>query len=286
MDRADRAGLGVAVVAHVALFALLSLQIAQTSGTLESKPVEIVMSDEFADISSAPDPSREAPATKRGEVEGPAEPTAPPPAEDLPPAPRPEPVPAPAPQPAPAPKPAPQPVKKPAKPDPKPTKPNPKPQAKPARPATAPPRDRSDRRRPDRPVRPTGRLDRIDEGLNTRDTPSTSTRQQAQATGPARQTINAAIGNEIRPYWRPPSGVDVERLVTKIRFELNEDGSLAGEPQILGQTGKTASNAPQMRLHAENAIRAIKRAAPFRLPRENYAQWKTWTFDFDARLTE
>ncbi|MGF7150961.1 outer membrane biosynthesis protein TonB [Sphingomonas zeicaulis] len=289
MDKADRTGLGIAVVAHVALFGLLSLHIAQTSVKLESKPVEVVLSDDFADISSAPDPSSEAPATRRGEVEGPVEPTPPPPAEDLPPAPRPEPVPAPAPEPAPAPKPAPTPAKKPVerKPDPKPTpKPSPRPQAKPAKPATAPPRDQSDRRRPDKPVRPTGRLAGITDGLNTRDNPSTSTRHQAQTSGQARQTINAAIGNEIRPYWRPPSGVDVEKLITKIRFELNEDGSLAGEPQILGQTGKTASNTPQMRLHAENAIRAIKRAAPFKLPRENYAQWKTWTFDFDARLTE
>lgn len=283
MDKADRTGLGVAVVAHVALFALLSLHIAQTSVTLERQPVEVVLSDDFADISSAPDASSETPATKRGEVEGPVEPTPPPPAEELSPAPRPEAVPAPAPQPAPAPRPAPQPTKKPVerKPDPK---PSPKPQAKPAQKPT-PPRDQSDRRRPDKPVRPTGRLARIADGLNMRDNPSTSTRQQAQTSGPARQTINAAIGNEIRPYWRPPSGVDVERLVTTIRFELNEDGSLADEPKVLKQTGETASNAPQMKLHAENAVRAIKRAAPFKLPRENYAQWKTWTFDFDARLT-
>ena len=291
MDSADRTGLGVAVVAHVALFALLSLQIAQTSVKLEPKPVEVVLSDDFADISSAPDPSREAPATKRGEVEGPVEPP-PPPVEELPPEPRPEPVPVP--QPAPAPKPSPQPVKKPVepkpRPEPKPTpkpipKPSPKPEAKPAQKPT-PPRDTADRRRPDRAVKPTGRLAGITDGLHTRDNSSTSTRQQAQTAGQARQTINAAIGNEIRPYWRPPSGVDVEKLVTKIRFELNEDGSLAGEPKILSQTGETASNAPQMRLHAENAVRAIKRAAPFKLPRESYAQWKTWTFDFDARLTQ
>lgn len=292
MDKAERTGLGVAVVAHGALFALLSLHIAQTTVKLESKPVEVVLSDDFADISSAPDPSREEPATRRGEVEGPVEPTPPPPVEELPPAPRPEPVPvpAPAPKPVPVPKPAPQPVKKPVerKPEPKPVptpRPSPKPQSKPAQKPT-PLRDTSDRRRPDRAVKPTGRLAGITDGLNSRDNSSTSTRQQAQATGPARQTINAAIGNEIRPYWRPPSGVDVEKLVTKIRFELNEDGTLAAEPEILGQTGKTASNTPQMRLHAENAIRAIKRAAPFKLPRENYAQWKTWTFDFDARLTQ
>ena len=87
--------------------------------------------------------------------------------------------------------------------------------------------------------------------------------------------------------WRKaaPQGVDAERLVTVLAFDLNPDGSLSGRPRVVSQTGVTASNSPQKELHAERAIRAVQLAAPFDLPPEYYEAWKRVTsFRFDRNL--
>jgi len=284
MDRTEGAGLGIAVAGHLALLGLLSIGFlaAPKPIRLEPPPVEVVLTDDVGLVSAAPDASDEEPAAKLAEVEGPVEPNQPPPPQELPPAPRPEIIPpAPAPRPAPVPKPAPTPARRvpPARPaPPAPAK------AAPARPAPAPARPPA--AKPARNVRPTGRLDGITSGLNDRPSTSISTKPKAATVGQAKKTINAAIGQEIKPHWKIPSGVDVEKLVTRIRFQLNEDGTLAGEPVVLSQSGETASNATQKKRHAENAIKAIKLAAPFKLDPQYYDQWRTWTFDFDARLNQ
>lgn len=64
-------------------------------------------------------------------------------------------------------------------------------------------------------------------------------------------------------------------LVTILAFELKEDGSLKGRPRVIGQSGETPANAPQKDLHAERAVRAVQKAAPFDLPPEYYNAWKS-----------
>jgi hypothetical protein len=101
--------------------------------------------------------------------------------------------------------------------------------------------------------------------------------------GPAEQaSLEQAINRQLKPHWSAPSGVDAERLVTVLAWELNEDGSLKGPPRVVSQSGVTDSNRPQAPLHAERAIRAVQLAAPFDLPPEFYDKWKrirTWRFD-------
>jgi len=72
--------------------------------------------------------------------------------------------------------------------------------------------------------------------------------------------------------------------VTIVRFRLNPDGSLNGDPQVVSQSGITASNETQKGRHAEQAIRAIRLAAPFDLPPQFYDHWKVITSRFDRRL--
>lgn len=109
------------------------------------------------------------------------------------------------------------------------------------------------------------------------------TRIPASEIGPsARASLVQRISRQIKPHWNAPSGVDAELLVTVLAFELNEDGSLKGRPRIVSQSGETRSNRPQKTLHAERAIRAVQRAAPFDLPSEYYNAWKSisqWRFD-------
>ena len=69
-----------------------------------------------------------------------------------------------------------------------------------------------------------------------------------------------------------------------VRFRLNKDGSLAGSPTIVSQSGVTPTNETQKARHAEQAIRAVRLAAPFDLPDQFYDKWKTINSTFDRRL--
>jgi hypothetical protein len=63
---------------------------------------------------------------------------------------------------------------------------------------------------------------------------------------------------------------------------MNADGSLAGRPKVVRQSGINDANRAQAGIHAERAIRAVQLAAPFKLPPEFYDKWKyirDWRFD-------
>lgn len=269
MDRAERAGLGVAVAGHVALFGILSVGFLATPNPLDLKqqPIEVTLTDEVGLVSAAPEPVRVAPAPKLAEIQGPVEPV-----EVAEPEPAPQPTPAPVPAPAPRPKPKPTPVKAVAK---------PAPTSKPR-----PVADARERRRPDRAVpKPTGALAGIARGLTDRPSNSRSTTPPAATAGPAvKASLAAELVRQLRPHWRSPSGADIDQLRTTVRVRLARDGSLAGEPVILRQTGVTDSNRAQAAVHAERAIKAVKLAAPFNFPAEFYDAWKTISPVFDKRL--
>ncbi|MBY8822220.1 cell envelope biogenesis protein TolA [Sphingomonas colocasiae] len=287
MDRAEQTGLGVAVVGHVVLFGLLSVGFLATPNPLDlkQKPIEVTLADEVALESTAPVASQEEPAAKLAEEEGPVEPTPPP--EPVPePAPAPKPVPRPAPTPpAPAPKPTPKPVPaKPAPPKPAPPKPTPAP-AKPAPAKPAPAKPAPAAKPQPKPARPTGRLAGLVDGLTDRPTQSRVTTPPAAVAGPAVQaSLAAEIRRQLKPHWRAPTGADAEQLRTIVEARLSKDGDIIGEPRVIGQTGVTDSNRSQAELHKERAIKAVKLAAPFKLPPEYYDAWNVIKPAFDKRL--
>ncbi len=110
----------------------------------------------------------------------------------------------------------------------------------------------------------------------------------AAAIGPAVQSaLTGAISRQLKPKWAVPQGVDTERLVTVLSWNLNRDGSLAGAPVVLRQEGINDANRPQAARHAEQAVRAVQLAAPFNLPPEYYDAWKrVASFRFDKRLSQ
>ena len=72
-----------------------------------------------------------------------------------------------------------------------------------------------------------------------------------------------------------------------LTWNLNKDGSLAGTPRVVRQTGVNDTNQAQASRHAEQAIRAVQLAAPFDLPEEYYEGWKRIaSFNFDRRLSQ
>ena len=108
----------------------------------------------------------------------------------------------------------------------------------------------------------------------------------AAAFGPAESaSLQQAIARQLKPHWVLPQGPDVEKLVTIVRFRLNPDGSLAGEPQVVSQSGVTPTNEAQKARHGEQAIRAVRLAAPFQLPAQFYDKWKLVNSRFDYRLS-
>jgi len=97
----------------------------------------------------------------------------------------------------------------------------------------------------------------------------------------AKASLREAINRQIKPYWQPPSGADADELRTYLTFDLNPDGTLAGEPRLMRQSGVTDANKPQASRHVELAMRAVRRAAPFDLPPKYYNAWKhitNWEF--------
>lgn len=122
------------------------------------------------------------------------------------------------------------------------------------------------------------------------DSTSTSeTRVPASKIGAgAKASLVQAIARRIKPKWQPPSGQDVDQITTYLRFRLNPDGSLAGRPEVVRQTGINDVNRAQASRHAEQAIRAVQLAAPFDdLPPEYYEAWKNITsFSFDWKLSQ
>ena len=111
------------------------------------------------------------------------------------------------------------------------------------------------------------------------DTPSARNAPTSGSNAPmgaaAARALNAEITRQIKPFWRPPSGADAEKLVTLLSVRLDQNGAVIGRIEVIGQEGITASNRAQADLHAERAVQAVMRASPFRnLPPEYYDQWK------------
>ena len=120
---------------------------------------------------------------------------------------------------------------------------------------------------------------------------STTTRETrvpaSQIGASAKASLVQAIVRQLRPHWKPPSGPDVEKISTYLRFRLNEDGSLAGRPEFVRQTGVNDTNRAQADRHKELAIRAVQLAAPFDLPPEYYSAWKlVGPFEFNLDLAQ
>lgn len=110
----------------------------------------------------------------------------------------------------------------------------------------------------------------------------------AAAIGPAvRSALAGAISRQLKPKWVAPQGAEAELLVTILTWDLNPDGSLASAPRVVRQEGITDANRAQAARHAEQAVRAVRLAAPFNLPDEFYPAWKRVTaFRFDRKLSQ
>ncbi len=227
------------------------------------------------------------------------------------------PTPVPRPQPA---KPVPQataPRQQPLKPVPQPAKPKPQvraerpqpPKASPAQPKAAPQRPPAQIAAAQKPApqklgaskapaaqpsqanakavaRPTGRLSGLLAGISDRETESRSTARPAKVASAAVQaSLGAEIRRQLKPHWKAPTGADVELLRTQVTVTLAPNGAVASIGDVR-TSGETPSNRSQVKLHQEQAVRAVRLAAPFKLPSDFYDAWKVIRPTFDRRLSQ
>ena len=268
----ERIGLIIALAAHVALVALLVLRPPAPAPLPVPERMTVTLSDDVALTSTSPEPAAQ-PAPDEAPVLGEAPP---PPAPLVVPEPVVKPVPraASVPPPKPVARVVPPVIARPA------TKQAAKPSAQVRAPTTPP-------RRP--PTAAGGSRIGNDflKGVSGARANGTATNPPAAGIGPqVRSAISQAIARQLKPHWKIPQGPDVEQLVTVVRFRLNRDGTLAGTPEIVRQTGDTPANQAQKGRHAEQAIRAVRLAAPFNLPEEFYSGWQVVTSNFDRRLSQ
>ncbi len=313
MDRAERAGLGAALVGHAALAAIIlyGLFSPKPLPRLETPPVEVQLVTELAPVARAPKHEQSPPAPKPSPAPGfsapPPEPEPAPQPKPLPVPPKVEPKVVPKLVPTPVSKPTPKPLlPKPTPPKPAPAKPQPapRPMAKPVPPKPAllspvkPAQRGTSQPAPTKPVntKAAPRGSGLSRSIVEQPTASPAAKPvtPAPVLGPTaadilsiKKALGSEIGRQLKPRWKAPTGADIDQLVTILSWTLNKDGSLAGDPVFVSQSGVTDSNRAQAELHRENAIKAVRAAAPFKLPPEHYTYWKSViSFRFDKRLSQ
>lgn len=299
LTREEGWGLAISIAGHAALLAVLLLRPAADNVVIPPERVEVTISEDIGLRSASPDPLAKAAPDEAPDI-GEAAPAPAP----LPPQPVPRVIEAPKP-PAPPPVAKPEPrkplVRETAKPHPAPPKPTPprtsaidriaKPTATRSKPATkAAASSATPNKAATAPKKPGGSrfAEAFRQGTPGATSP-TGSGAPAATIGPQQvSALNAAIGRQLKPHWRgkAPEGAEAELLATKVRFRLNRDGSLAGEPQVVATTGQTDANQTQVARHQEQAVRAVRLAAPFDLPEALYDGWKVVTTNFDRKLSQ
>jgi outer membrane biosynthesis protein TonB len=307
-----RAGFTVSIIGHAAIlgFGLLAFASSKPleAEKIEALPVDLVTTAEVTDLlqgdksskvvpeekpQPAPSIEAKAPAPKPEEkpAEKPIEAVTPPP--PPPPPPEPEPKPEPEPEvaalpPAPDVRVEPEPAPVAEAPVPKPRPAPPKPEAKP---------------KPEPPKPPAVEAKKEEKEFNADDIAALLNKQDPAGGGtptpnPDPQTLGSIEGHEgaamtqseiaalkARLYrcWNPPVAVrEAGALVVEVRITLLPDGSLSGQPQIVGVS---MASDPLSQVAAEAAIRAVVQCAPFGdiLRPETYALWNQINFVFDPR---
>lgn len=275
MERAERYGLGVAAVGHVALFVALSLSL--FSARVPKPPVADTMDVQLVDkvglTSAAPKVAQEAPAPSVAPEQGPPTEAAPPPPA---PAPKPEPKPSP-PKPEPKPEVKPEPKPTPAKPEPKPAPEKP---AKPA-PQKQPPKKTglsSDFLKDlpkDTPGKEKPKGSRLGsdflKGLSAdKSTGKANAPRAAAVSAQSMASLGAAIIAQVkRCYQYPSGGTDIQRIVTVLDLRMTRDGRVSLATAV-DHEGISDTNRRYVSQMDDAAKRAVYQCAPLKLPPDLY----------------
>ena len=263
LRREESLGLALALAGHAVLFAWMVWQEPPPPPPLPER-MTVTISDEVGLTSAAPASQVEAAPDKGPEIG------------EAPPPPAPEPVQVAKPAPVP-PRPVPAPAKVAAKPAAQPVKPAAK-QAQTAQKA------------PTKVAAKAGASsfdDMFSKGIPGAKTQGKAQTPPAPITGAVRNSLAGEVARQLKRRWQGPNGLEIEKLATTVEWSLNPDGTLAGQPRVVSQTGITDANRPQAKRHQEQALKAVRLAAPFTtLPSQYYSAWKTLRFTFDWKINQ
>lgn len=91
-------------------------------------------------------------------------------------------------------------------------------------------------------------------------------------------SLKDALAAQFRECWTDTRAMpNPERLKVRVLFALNRDGSLAAQPRVVSQV---LPGDAYMRVAADNALRAVRTCAPFKLPADSYDLWRELDLTF------
>jgi hypothetical protein len=88
----------------------------------------------------------------------------------------------------------------------------------------------------------------------------------------------------MRTCWSAPAdATNAEPLIVTVQFELNEDGTLRGQPRVTEPRGYAFN--PSMRRAVRGAMRAVRACSPYPFPADSiaaqhYDRWREMEFSF------
>ncbi|MGN8020757.1 hypothetical protein ACTJJ7_08550 [Phyllobacterium sp. 22229] len=81
----------------------------------------------------------------------------------------------------------------------------------------------------------------------------------------------------IQGNWNKPVGAqDYPDMIVRVKFRLNQDGSIDGAPEVSGSGGDPTL----LRTAIEGARRAVLKSLPFNLPQDKYQDWARNDYTF------
>ncbi|NLH80012.1 MAG: cell envelope integrity protein TolA, partial [Phyllobacteriaceae bacterium] len=83
---------------------------------------------------------------------------------------------------------------------------------------------------------------------------------------------------QIKKCWNPPIGAAEAGLKVVLRFSLNADGSLSGQPELV-----QAPAHPLGTSLAASARRALMQCGPYKMPSDKYSAWQKVEATFDPK---
>lgn len=224
MDRTERFSIGVAVIGHIGLFAILSYTLIARDEIPRREAVAVTLAEDIGPIATATD--RPASASEQQALEDDLDAMLPPEIEPLP---QPSVTPSPAP---------PRPVERRADPTP----------------------ERQTRPEPQRQTeRRSSRISGITDGIGSTNDTGTST-SQATVSASDRSNLISRIVNAVRPCYNlgSLSGTAAEDIVVRMRIQPSRDGSLSRrQVSVLGTRGVNGSNREYERQMVEAARSAV-----------------------------
>lgn len=98
--------------------------------------------------------------------------------------------------------------------------------------------------------------------------------------------LEAVLRAKLKICWNPPADMtNAGQLVVVVSMDLGIDGTLL-RPPVLVSPSSTYGASARLIVAMDEAMKAVRRCAPFALPPESYERWRQVRFRFDpVRMT-